>query len=110
MITIKHAKSTFQVLPANAEPTRALLALIDKSKGHKGRKFKRGSDPKRDSMKREYPAFYAGMTTAEYLSQYASLNHKRLNLAPVDYTHADRAAPMLDASIPETIEEVADND
>lgn len=110
MITIKHAKSTFQVLPANAEPTRALLALIDKSKGHKGRKFKRASDPKRDSMKREYPAFYAGMTTAEYLSQYASLNHKRLNLEPVQYVHADRAAPMLDASIPEMIEGVADND
>ena len=110
MITIKHNRAALQVLAVNAEPTRALLALIDKSKGHKGRKFKRASDPKRDSMKREYPAFYAGMTTAEYLSQYASLNHKRLNLEPVQYVHADRAAPMLDASIPEMIEEVANND
>ena len=108
MITIKHNRAALQVLAVNAEPTRALLALIDKSKGHKGRKFKRVSDPKRDSMKREYPAFYAGMTTAEYLSQYASLNHKRLNLEPVQYVHADRAAPMLDASISETIEEVAE--
>lgn len=106
MITIKHNRAALQVLPVNAEPTRALLALIDKSKGLKGRKFKRANDPKRDSMKREYPAFYAGMTTAEYLSQYASLNHKRVNLAPVEYMHADRAAPMLDASMPEVIEEV----
>lgn len=106
MITIKHAKSTFQVLPVNAEPTRALLALIDKSKGLKGRKFKRASDPKHDSMKRDYPAFTPDMTTGEYLRQYASLNHKRVNLLPVEYTCADRPAPMLDASMPEVIEEV----
>jgi len=111
MITIKHNRAALQVLAVNAEPTRALLVLIDKSKGHKGAKIPKpkGID-KCNSMKREYPAFYAGMTTAEYLSQYASLNHKRLNLEPVQYVHADRAAPMLDASIPEMIEEVADND
>jgi hypothetical protein len=106
MITIKHASAALQVSPANAEPTRALLALIDKSKGLKGRKFKRASDPKHDSMKREYPTFHAGMTTGEYLSHYSGLNHKRVNLAPVEYMHADRAAPMLDASMPEMIEEV----
>lgn len=106
MITIKHARATLQVLPDNAEPTRALLATIDKSKGMKGRKFKQRIDFKLNSMKRDYPIFTPDMTTGEYLRQYASLNHKRVNLLPVEYDHADRPAPMLDASTPEVVEEV----
>jgi hypothetical protein len=104
MITITHGKATFTVKPQNAEPTRELLALIDKFKGRKGRKLsKPKGHAKHDSSKRHYPAFYPGMTTVEYVERYAALNG-HLHLAPVTYTHADRPAAMLDPSIPEVEE------
>jgi len=104
MITITHNRATLTVQPENAESTRELLALIDKSKGRKGRKFpKIRSNPKHESMRRYYPAFEPGMTTAEYIKRY-TLQHDRLHLAKVNYTHADRPAPMLDPSIPEVEE------
>lgn len=105
MITIKHARATLTVQPENAESTRELLALIDKSKGRKGRKLPKGEGekPKHTSMSRFYPAFHAGMTTAEYVKLYA-LQNDRLHLAQVNYTHADRPAAMLDPSIPEVEE------
>jgi hypothetical protein len=56
-------------------------------------------------MKRGYPEFYAGMTTDDYVSQYASLN-SRLLLKGEGFTFADRAAPMLDATQPEVLEEL----
>lgn len=104
MVIIKHARATFTVQPENAESTRELLALIDKSKGRRGRKLpKDKGHPKHNSMSRFYPAFHAGMTTAEYVKLYA-LQNDRLHLAKVNYTYADRPAPMLDPSIPEAEE------
>ena len=104
MVIIKHARATLTVQPENAESTRELLALIDKSKGRKGRKLpKDKGHPKHNSMSRFYPAFHAGMTTAEYVKLYA-LQNDRLHLAQANYTHADRLAPMLDPSIPEVEE------
>lgn len=104
MITIKHARATLTVQPENAESTRELLALIDKSKGAKGRKLpKDKGHPKHNSMSRFYPAFHAGMSTADYLARYAELN-RNIGLAKVNYTHADRPAAMLDPSIPEVEE------
>ena len=107
MITITHGKSTFTVKPENAEQTRELLALIDKSKGRKGRKLpKDKGQAKHDGSKRSYPTFYDGMTTAEYIRQYTGLNRYIFVGAYAEdkilsYTHADRPAPMLDPSIPE---------
>ena len=103
MITITHNRATLTVQPEHAESTRELLALIDKSNGRKGRKFKKSTDPKHNSMSRFYPVFHAGMRTAEYVKLYA-LQNDRLHLAKVNYTHADRPAPMLDPSIPEVEE------
>ena len=104
MITITPNRATFTVKPENAEPTRELLALIDKSKGRKGAKLTRPKgQAKHDSSKRHFPAFAAGMSTADYVARYAALNG-HLNLAKVDYEHADRPAPMLDPSIPEVQE------
>lgn len=104
MITITHNRATFTVKPENAEQTRELLALIDKSKGRKGRKLpKDKGNPKHNSMSRFYPVFTPGMTTAEYVKLYA-LQNDRLHLAKVGYTHADRPAAMLDPSIPEVQE------
>ena len=107
MITITHNRATFTVKPEHAEPTRELLALIDKSKGRKGRKLpKDKGQAKHDSSKRSYPTFTPGMTTAEYVERYAALNN-RLHLAKVDYEHADRPAATLDPSIPE-VEEITE--
>lgn len=111
MITIKHARATLTVQPENAESTRELLALIDKTKGRKGRKFAKSKPAKRehDSSKRSYPAFYAGMSTADYISAYVSLNRYLFVGNSTDkiltYEHADRPAPMLDPAQPEVIEE-----
>ncbi len=110
MITITHEKATFTVKPENAEQTRELLALIDKSKGRKGRKLpKDKGHVKHDSSKRSYPVFAPGMTTAEYIRQYTSLNRYLFvgNYSEdkiLTYTHADRPAAMLDPSIPEVVE------
>lgn len=110
MITITHGKATFTVKPENAEPTRELLALIDKSKGRKGRKLpKDKGQAKHDSSKRSYPVFAPGMTTAEYIRQYTSLNRYLFVGAHAEdkiltYVHADRPAAMLDPSIPEVVE------
>jgi hypothetical protein len=110
MINITHNRATFTVQPQNAEPTRELLALIDKSKGIKGRKLPKGKAMKRehDSSKRHYPTFYDGMTTAEYIGAYTRLNAYLFVGASGDdrilsYTHADRPAPMLDPTIPEVM-------
>ena len=105
MITLTHNRATFTVQPQNAEPTRALLALIDKSKGRKGAKLTRPKgNPKHDSSKRSYPVFEPGMSTREYLRQYATLN-AHVHLLPVsDAFDHDRPAPMLDPSIPEVEE------
>lgn len=110
MITINHNRATLTVLPERAEPTRELLAQIDKTGGRKGRKFAKSKPEKReyDSSKRSYPDFYRGMATADYISAYVSLNRYLFVGNSTDkiltYTHADRPAPMLDASIPEVEE------
>jgi hypothetical protein len=106
MITLTHNRATFTVKPEHAEPTRELLALIDKSKGRKGRKLpKDKGNPKHDSSKRYFPAFEPGMSTADYVARYAALNG-HLHLAKMDYEHADRPAPELDPTVPEVVEEL----
>lgn len=97
MITFTHATTRYTVKPENAQAYRKLAA--------KPPKIKCKVDAKNDSMKRGYPEFYAGMTTGDYVSQYASLN-SRLLLKGEGFTFADRAAPMLDAAQPEVLEEL----
>jgi len=111
MITITHNRARLTVHPEHAEQTRELLAIVDKSKGKKGRKFSRyqiDDDGKRrivglGSMGRFYPTFTAGMSTSDYVARYAALNG-HLHLAKVNYEHTDRPAPELDPSIPEVEE------
>ena len=104
MITLTHKTATFTLLAENAEPTRALLAVIDKSKGRKGPKLARPKgNPKHDSSKRDYPKFNpACMLTSDYVRRYAALNTP---MVPVTYEHADRPAPQIDPTIPEVTEE-----
>ena len=97
MIEFTYTTTRYTVKPENAQEYRRLAA--------KPPKIKCKVDAKNDSMKRGYPEFYAGMTTADYVSQYASLN-SRLLLKGEGFTFADRAAPMLDATQPEVLEEL----
>lgn len=97
MIEFTHATTRYTVKPENAQEYRKLAA--------KPPAIKRKVDAKYNSMRRDYPEFYAGMTTADYVSQYASLN-ARLLLKGEGFTFADRAAPMLDAAQPEVLEEL----
>jgi hypothetical protein len=97
MIEFTHATTRYTVKPENAQEYRRLAANPPK--------IKRKVDPKNDSMKRGYPVFEPGMTTADYVSQYASLN-SRLLLKGEGFTFADRPAPMLDAAQPEVMEEL----
>ena len=97
MITFTQDTTRYTVKPENAQALRALAV--------KPPKHKIKIDPKRNAMRRDFPAFYAGMTTDDYLSQYAGLN-SRLQLTAHKFSHADRAAPMLDASMPEVLEEL----
>lgn len=109
MITITHGRATLTVKPENTQGVYDLLALIDKSKGRKGAKLTRPKgQAKHDSSKRSYPVFAPGMTTAEYIRQYTSLNRYLFVGAHAEdkiltYVHADRPAAMLDPSIPEVV-------
>ena len=68
MIEFTHATTRYTVKPENAQEYRKLAA--------KPPKIKCKVDAKHNSMKRDYPDFYAGMTTTDYVSQYASLNSR----------------------------------
>ena len=97
MITVTHDTTRYTVKPENAQAYRKLAA--------KPPAIKRKIDAKHNSMRRDYPEFYAGMETGDYLSRYASLNN-RLLLSAWKFDYADRAAPMLDAAQPEALEEL----
>lgn len=97
MIEFTHATTRYTVKPENAQEYRRLAA--------KPPAIKRKVDRSHDSTRRDYPEFYTGMTTGEYVNRYASLN-ARLLLKGEGFTFADRAAPMLDATQPEVIEEL----
>jgi hypothetical protein len=97
MIEFTHATTRYIVKPENAQEYRRLAA--------KPPAIKRKVDRNHDATRRDYPQFYAGMTTRDYLTQYASLN-ARLLLKGEGFTFADRTAPMLDAAQPEVMEEL----
>lgn len=97
MIEFTHETTRYKVLPENAQAIRTMAA--------KPPKIKRKVDRSHDATRRDYPAFYSGMTTDEYVSTYAGLN-SRLLLKGEGFTFADRAAPMLDPSVPEVLEEL----
>jgi hypothetical protein len=97
MIEFTHATTRYTVKPENAQEYRKLAA--------KPPAIKRKIDAKHNSMKREYPEFYAGMTTDDYVSQFNGLN-SRLLLTPWNYDNVSGVAPMLDATQPEVLEEL----
>jgi len=98
MITFEHHGITVKCKPENAAAYRAAMDKPPKIKVKIDRRF--------DCMRRHYPKFYAGLTTtADYVREYASINDHQ-HLIALEYTHADRLAPMLDATVPEVLEEL----
>ena len=92
MIEFTHHGITVKCKPENAATYRAAMDKPPK--------------PRIVAEKRDYPKFQAGKTTtADYLRDYAGFN-ARLLLSGFTFTHADRLAPMLDASAPEVLEEL----
>jgi len=98
MITFEHHGITVKCKPENAATYRAAMDKPPKIKIKVDRRF--------DCMRRHYPKFYAGLTTtADYVREYASINNHQ-HLIALQYTHADRLAPMLDVTAPEVLEEL----
>jgi len=102
MITLHNQTTRYTIKPENAQAYRA---IIDSGKPPK---LKIKIDRSHDATRRDYPLFKPGMTTADYVSHYAGLN-SRLLLTEINFSHTDRAAPMLDLSIPEALEEIDPN-
>jgi len=98
MIEFTHTGVKIKCKPENAATYRAAMDKPPKIKVKIDRRF--------DCMRRHYPKFYAGLTTtADYVREYASINDHQ-HLIALEYTHADRLAPMLDATVPEVLEEL----
>ena len=98
MITFEHHGITVKCKPENGMQYRAAMDKPPKIKVKIDRRF--------DCMRRHYPKFYAGLTTtADYVREYASINDHQ-HLIALEYTHADRLAPTLDAATPEVWEEL----
>jgi hypothetical protein len=92
MITFEHHGITVKCKPENAATYRAAMDKPPK--------------PRTVAEKRDYPQFQAGKTTtAAYLRDYAGFN-TRLLLSAWKFDYADRLAPMLDATVPEVLEEL----
>jgi hypothetical protein len=96
MIEFTHKTTQYRVKPENAQAYRAAL---DKPKKHKIEALSSVN------LRRDYPVFEPGMKTTDYLALYGALN-SRLLLTTLEYAHADRAAPMLDPTQPEVLEEM----
>jgi hypothetical protein len=96
MIEFTHKTTQYRVKPENAQAYRAAL---DKPKKHKIEALSSVN------LTRQYPAFLAGhTTTADYIARFNSQFEGRQH--EVEYTHADRVAPMLDPTQPEVLEEM----
>lgn len=97
MIEFAHATTRFKVQPQNAQTIRDALT---KPKKHKILALST------TNLKRDYPIFKIGMSTAEYVAQFNGLNRRLLHRGIVhECPNYHAPAPMLDASIPECVED-----
>jgi len=97
MIEFTHATTLYTVKPENAQVYRDTLA---KPKKHKIEALSSVN------LKRAYPEFFSGMSTAEYVAAFAGLN-SRLMHHGIEHScpNYHNPAPMLDASFPECVED-----
>ena len=97
MIEFTHATTRYKCKPENAQAIRDALA---KPKKHKILALST------TNLKRDYPIFKIGMSTADYVSLFNGLN-SRLLLNPIEHgcLNYHKPAPLLDASVPECAED-----
>lgn len=97
MIEFTHATTRFKVQPQNAQTIRDALAKPEKHKPVALSSV---------NLKRSYPAFKPGMSTAEYVAQFNGLNSRLLHHG-IEHgcSNYHNPAPMLDPSIPECVED-----
>jgi hypothetical protein len=96
MIEFTHATTRYKVRPENAANIRAAL---EKPKKHKPVALSN------TNLKRIYPVFYAGMTTADYVDTFNAQFDKFQHDIKHTCANYDKPAPMLDASVPECVED-----
>ena len=96
MFEFTHATTRYKCKPENAQAIRDTLA---KPKKHKILALSTVN------LKRSYPVLFSGMSTAEYVRifniQFNNCQHPIVHECP----NYDKPAPMLDASIPECVED-----
>lgn len=94
-VEFTHEGTKFLVFPSNVSRYRQAL---EKPKKHKPEAFK--------PIRRYYPTFREGMSTAEYVQQY----QRQFETVQIKIEHScinyHKNAPMFDASVPEVIEEI----
>lgn len=95
MIEFTHENTRYKVKPENAQRFRAALTKPKKytCEAHK-------------AVKRGFPAFVAGMSTADYVRQFnVQFDGAQVKIAH-DCPNFYEPAPMLDPTQPEVVEEV----
>ena len=95
MIEFTHETTRYKVKPENAQRFRAALA---KPKKYTCEAFK--------AVKRGYPVFVAGMSTADYVRQFNGQFEGAQHKVNHNCANFYKPAPMLDATQPEVWEEV----
>jgi hypothetical protein len=96
MIEFTHATTRYKCKPENAQAIRDTLA---KPKKHKILALSTVN------LKRSYPEFFSGMSTAEYVRIFNIQFDKYQHPIKHECPNYDKPAPMLDASIPECVED-----
>lgn len=96
MIKLQHETTKYIVTETNAGKYRK---IFDSGK------FPKIKSPQKTPIRRDYPVFYAGMTTSEYVHlfnrQFDAI-HVKLQHGCENYY---KPAPMLDATFPEVVED-----
>ena len=97
MIEFTHATTRYKCKPENAQAIRDTLA---KPKKHKILALSTVN------LKRSYPEFFSGMSTADYVAAFAGLNSRLMQHGITHHCpNYANPAPMLDAAIPECVED-----
>jgi hypothetical protein len=96
MIEFTHATTRYKCNPENAQAIRDALT---KPKKHKILALSTVN------LKRSYPAFFSGMSTADYVNQFNKQFDGSQHKIKHDCANYYKPAPMLDASIPECVED-----
>jgi hypothetical protein len=96
MIEFTHATTRYKVKPENAQAIRDTLA---KPKKHKILALSS------TNLKRSYPEFFSGMSTADYVRIFNIQFHEMQRPIEHGCPNYHKPAPMLDASIPECVED-----